>query len=265
MLKSVFHKTLYEKRWFILSWSIGIIAMTILTMVFYPYFKDAGFDELINSLPKSFEGLLGEASNYRTVSGYVGEQIFAMRLPMLILIMTITLFTAVGVGDENRGNLETLLAQPVSRGTVYWHKFWAASLITAIACVAIFVAVCISFIPIKDTMSLSRLAEATIACWLLGVAVGAFTYAIGAISGRRSLTIGLASGITFLSFLISSMAPAVEGLKQVQKVSIFYYYNVPTVAQHGLQLRNTLVLIGITLLFAVLGLVVFQRRDLVRD
>lgn len=265
MLSNVFQKTVYEKRWFVLSWSLGIIAMTLLTMVFYPYFKDAGFDELINSLPKSFEGLLGEASNYRTVGGYVGEQIFAMRLPMLVLIMTITLFTSIGVGDENRGNLETLLAQPISRATVYWHKFLAASLITAIACLAIFIAVCLSFISIHDTMSLGRLAEATFACWLLGVGVGAFTYAIGAISGRRSLTIGIASGVTFLSFLISSMAPAVEGLKQAQKASIFYYYNTPAVAQHGLQLRNTVVLMGIILLFALVGLFVFQRRDLVRD
>lgn len=265
MLKNVFRKTLYEKRWFIIAWSIGIIAMTILTMIFYPYFKDAGFDEVINSLPKSFEGLLGQANNYKTVSGYVAEQIFAMRLPMLVLIMAIALYTGLSAGDENRGTLESLLAQPVSRAKVYWHKFWAGTVITAIACLAIFVAVCISFILINDTMSLWRLLQACLACWLLATAVGALTYAIGAVTGKRSLTIGIASGVTFLSFLITSMAPAVSSLQEVQKASIFYYYNNPTVAQNGLQLRNVIVLIVITAVCSLIGLVVFRRRDLVRD
>lgn len=265
MFKSVFGKTLYEKRWFIVSWMLGIAAMTMLTMVFYPYLKDAGFDQIVNDAPKSLQSLLGQAANYKTVAGYTAEQIFAMRLPAMIIILTIALFISIGVGDESRGTLETLLAQPVSRTKVYWQKFMAGALISALGCVAIFVAVCASFPLIDGSMSYSKLAEASFACWLLGLAVGSLAYALGAITGKKGLSLGIASGVAFLSFMISSMAPAVSGLEQVQKASVFYYYNNPSVALYGLQLRNVLVLVGITVVLSLLGLAVFRRRDLVRD
>lgn len=265
MFRSVFGKTFFEKRWFIISWALGIFAMVVLTMVFYPFFKDSGFDEIINTAPKELQSLLGQADNYKTVAGYVAEQIFAMRLPAMIIVMTIALFIGVGVGDESRGTLESLLAQPISRAKVYWQKFMAGAIISALICMTIFVAVCFSFVLIDGSMNLGRLTQATFACWLLGLAVGAFAYALGAITGNRGLSLGLASGIAFLSFMISSMAPAVQGLQQVQKVSIFYYYNSPQVALYGLSLRNSLVLVGITIVMSLIGLAVFQRRDLVRD
>lgn len=265
MFKSVFGKTLYDKRWFIISWTLGIMAMVLLTMVFYPFFKDSGFDEVINTAPKELQSLLGQAENYKTVAGYVAEQIFALRLPAMVIIMTIALFIGIGVGDESRGTLETLLAQPVSRSKVYWQKFWAGAVVSAIVCMGIFAAVCFSFILIDGTMSLTRLAQATLACWLLGLAVGASAYALGAITGKKGLSLGIASGVAFLSFMISSMAPAVESLQQIQKASIFYYYNVPQVALHGLSLRNFAVLVGITIVLSVAGVIVFRRRDLVRD
>lgn len=265
MFRSIFGKTLYEKRWFLLAWSLGLFTMAFVTMVFFPYFKNAGFEQVIASAPESLKGLLGDASSYMTVVGYVDQQVFALRMPMLTIVMAVALFVSVGVADEDRGTLETLLALPVSRTKVFLQKLFAGAVISAVASVFIALGVWATFGIIHGSMSISSLAQATLGCWLLTMVFGVLTYAIGAATGKRGLTIGVASAVAFVSYLVTSLAPAVDKLDQVQKASVFYYYNTPSIAQHGLQIRNVSVLVGITVVLSVVSLLAFRHRDLVRD
>lgn len=265
MLNNIFRKTLYERRWMLIAWSVGIFAMTLLTMSFFPFFKNSGFEEMFATAPKSLQGLLGDAASYKTVQGYVDQQIFALRLPLLTIIMAVSLFLGIGVADEDRGTMETLLAQPISRTQVFWQKFAAGAVILGVACLAIMLAVIASFPIAKGTMGLDRLLAATFGCWLISLVFGALTYAVGAITGKRGLTIGLASAVAFVTYLISSMAPAVDKLASAVKLTPFYYYNSPSITKNGLDFGHVLVLLAIIGLLGVAGYFVFNKRDLVRD
>ena len=265
MLNTITRKTIYEKRWTVVAWAFGLFSMTFFTMIFYPYLKNSGFDQVIANVPKSLQNLLGDSSNYKTVVGYVDQQIFAMRLPLMSIIMTITIFVGIGVGDEDRGTLETLLALPIARTKVFWQKFAAGAALTGLASIGIFFGVIASFPLIHGSMSYLNVAEATFGCWLVSLAFGALAYALGAGTGKRGLTIGLTSGVAFVSYMISSLAPAVDKLSFAQKFTPFYYYNVPGIAQHGLKFSNLAVLVGSMLLLLLVSLVFFRNRDLVRD
>ena len=265
MLKTVFQKTVYERRWALLAWAIGIFAMTLLTMSFYPFFKNSGFDQVIANAPKSLQGLLGQAADYKSVAGYVDQQIFALRMPLFMIIMSIIIFIGVGVGDEDRGTLETLLAQPVSRSHVFLQKFAAAATLTGLACIAIVLGVVASFPIIHGSMNVLHLIAAAFGCWLISLIFGTLTYTVGMATGKRGLTIGVSSGLAFVTYLISSMAPAVDKLSVAQKFTPFYYYNVPTIAQHGLKLHNLAVLLASILIMLAISVLMFRNRDLVRD
>lgn len=264
MLKTVFSKTYYEKRWILLFWFIGILFMTWVTMLFFPYLRDT-FDQVLSNSPKGLQSLLGTASDYKTVQGYVGQQIFALRLPLMMLILSISIFGGLSAGDEERGTLETLLSLPVSRLSVFWQKFAAGALLTFLASLAIFVGVLLSFVNIHATMSLWNLALATFACWLVSLCFGAFTYSLGMLSGRRGITIGLSSAVAFAMYLVTSLAPMTSVLDQAQKFSLFYYYNSPAVATNGLKFFNVSVLVLVIVVCLGIGLLVFRRRDLRRD
>jgi ABC-2 type transport system permease protein len=265
MLKNIYTKTFYERRWFLVAWAVGLFSMTLLTMIFFPYLKDSGFDEIAKSAPKSLQGLLGDTSSYATLPGYVGQQIFALRLPAMTIIMAIALFTGLSAGDENKGTQETLLAQPVSRRQVFWHKFGAGAVIMLLANIVIIFAVVTSFPVVKDSMSVVRLAEAALGCWLLTMVLGALTYGLGAATGKRGVTIGASSAVAFGSYLLTSLAPAVSNLDTAQKASVFYYYNTPSIADHGIRLGNVAVLGAIVAVALVIGLAAFVRRDLSRE
>ena len=261
MFNSIFGKTVYEKRWIILAWFGGLAFMGFLTMFFFPYLKNS-FGAISNSIPKSLEAVLGNASSYQTVRGYVSEQIFALRMPLISLIMSISIFIGLSGGDEERGTLETLLAQPVSRAKVFWQKFAAGGAITALASVGIWLGVVLSFPFIHGSMSLWNLALATFACWLVSLAFGALAYGFGAAIGAKGAAIGIVSAFAFLSYLVTSLAPSVNKLQQAQKASLLYYYNTPSVTLNGLHIANILVLIGVCVVACLVSLLIFTHRDL---
>lgn len=261
-MKTILTKTLYEKRWTILFWSIGVILMSLLMLTFYPTFKQGEFDQVLKSLPKSFQGLVGNADSYKTVPGYVAQQVFALRIPLLTLVMSVTLFTSLLAGDEGNGTLQTLLAQPVSRLRVFIEKFVAGALTSLVICSAAIIGVLGGVLIVHEHIGIGHLAEATIGVWLLTLVFGTIGFALGAITGKRGMAGGVAGLVTFASYMITSFAANVSSLTTVEKLSPFHYYNNPATAQYGLRLHNVLVMVVVIVVLLIVSSVVFIRRDI---
>ncbi len=262
MFSSVFSKTLYEKRWSLLGWSAGLLAMTILTMVFYPNFKQTGFEDVFKSLPESLRPLVGSVESYKTVQGYIGQQIYGLKIPIFLVVMGMVLFVGIGVDDEDKGTLQTLLAQPISRTSTYLQKALAGLCLLLAATLVIALSILLSLLLIHESYSFTRLAAATLDCFLMITAFGSLTFGVGLGFGKKSLAIGAASAYAFFCFITTSLAPAVEKLRPIEKLSVFYYYNNPNPAVVALNWAHLLFLIIFSSVFFAGGLFLFRRRDL---
>lgn len=263
MFRSVFFKTLYEKRAQTLFWSFGIIAMSVLMMSFYHSFQGGGFDEALKSLPKSFQGLVGDSASLKTVPGYVSQQVFALRIPLLTLIMGIMLFTGLLAGDEGNGTLQTLLAQPISRSRVFIEKFLAGLVISLVICGATIIGVEIGLLMVHEHMSLLRLVQAVTGVWLLTVLFGTIGFTLGAVTGKRGLAGGVTGVVAFSTYLLTSFVPNVSGLASVEKfISPFHYYNKPSISVYGLNGENVLIMLGVIAAFLAISIIIFRKRDL---
>ncbi|HSX27259.1 MAG TPA: ABC transporter permease subunit [Patescibacteria group bacterium] len=260
MFNNIFLKTIHEKRWTIVFWSIGVIAMCLLMMGFYHSFTD--FADALKNLPKSFQNLIGDTASLKTVPGYISQQVFALRIPLLTLIMGIILFTSLLAGDEGDGTLQTLLAQPVSRLRIYTEKLLAGFVISLVICSAAILGILIGLVLIHEHMGLLRLVQAVIGAWLLVILFGSIGFALGAITGKRGLAGSVTGLFTFVSYLITSFTPNVSGLRTVDKFSPFHYYNNPAITLHGLKGSNVLVMLAVTVTLLTFAGVVFIKRDI---
>lgn len=262
MFRSVLLKTLFEKRWMLLGWSLGVVAMALLMMTFYDSFSQGGFDEALDSLPDQLKGLVGDTANLKTVPGFVSQQIFELRVPMLTIIMAVILYAALLAGDEDEGVLQSLLAQPVKRSVVYWQKFAAGASIVLLVSLASIIGVWIGLLVVDETMSTLRLVQSAVGVWAITMVFGSLTYAIGAASGKKGLAGSMAGIGAFFFFMISSFAPSVSWLEDIEKyLSPFYYYNSPSIANVGLDMGNIIVLLALAAISSILGYMFFVRRD----
>ena len=262
MLKSIFTKYLYQKRFSTIFWCLGLFAITLFTMSFFPYFKEGNFDELLKSLPKGLQNSVGSLSSTRTLSGYVGQQIYALRIPLFTMIMAIGLFVGLSAGDEERGTLQTLLTQPVSRSRVYVQKLLASCLIMLVANVSITLGILASRLFLHQNVPAHVLVSTLVGSYLLSLVFGSIGFALGSITGRRGFTLGITSAIAIASYLINSLAPAVSKLESADKLSIFHYYNAPDIALHGLNWTHVSIQLAIIALLITVSCSVFNRRDI---
>lgn len=263
MLKTILGKTLYEKRVSTLIWTITFFAFVVLIVIFFPTLKDS-FGQALKDVPESLQGLLGNASDYQNINGYIDIQVVG-QMVFLTLILGIITGTSLLAGEENSGSLHTLLAQPVSRARVYIEKFIALAIILAVTCViGTFVGIIVGALPVGEynNVDLGRSLQASCMIWLLTLAFGTLAYAIGAITGKRSVAGIVAGFYAFGGYMITTLASTASALDKLNTFSPFHYFNQPSVMKHGIDMGNVAVLvIGIVVLF-VAGLVIFKRRNI---
>lgn len=256
-MRNFFTKTLLQRRTLTFWWFIGITAMILLTVSFYHSFKDSDIESLFKTLPASVQHLTGTAGSFKTVDGYLRQQVFSLRLPMLTIILAITLLVGISAGDEQKGLLETQLSLPVSRTKLLLQKLLASIVIICIASLGAVVGSVIALALLHESLDLVHLLEFTANCVLLSVVYGLIAFAVAAVTGRRGLAIGIGSGVAFGSYLLDSMAPSVSFLGGVDKLLFFHYYqNDPLVW------RNIIVLLATCLILLVISFIGFNGRDI---
>ncbi|HEX7484285.1 MAG TPA: ABC transporter permease subunit [Candidatus Saccharimonadales bacterium] len=259
---NLFTKTLYDKRAFIIGWSLGLMAVGCLMMLFYPAFhQDNGIDELVKSLPTAFQGLVGDLGNLKQLSTYIGSQLFDVRIPILVSILSIILAVGLTVGEEEKGQLRTLVGLPLSRAHILFSKWLAIVTICLFTTIATVIGIEIGLVVINETLDWMVILRLAVMMWLLSVALATVIFGIGLATGKRGLTMGLAVATTIGSFILTTFARSVEWLQPYEHASIFHYFPAATIAKSEIDLVDVLVYIVIIIVFLTVGIIGFRRRD----
>lgn len=264
MIRSVYAKTMYERRWFVFGWTLGLIALAALMTTFYPAMhQDGAIDELVKNMPKAFEGLIGNLADLQEFSTYIASQLFDIRLPLIAGIMAIILGIGLSSSEEESGELRTITALPISRTKILLEKWLAMVTITFIATIGIAVGI-YAVLPFLDDASIefSHLAQLLGFSWLLMVTLGTVPFAAGMALGKRAFATMIGVLVVIGSFILSTFGDAVDWLKDYEGLSLLHYFPAVEVVKDGIQWANVAVLGGVTLITLFIAIVVFRRRDI---
>lgn len=260
MRNIVFRKTLFERRTSIIIWFAAVAISTFLIMLLFPSLRDS-LGASLQDVPDSMKDLLGSAEDYQTIAGFVDLQVIA-QMVFLTIIMAVILGTSLIAGEESSGTLQTLLAQPVRRTRVYIEKFLAMSIMTLVTCSGLFFGTIFGVLALGETINVWRLLLAVGMTWLLTLFFGAMAYGIGAATGKRALAGVLTGFYAFASYMLTALAGAAPALEKLNYGSPFYYFNTPSVLKNGLDFGNIAVLVVGVVVFFVVGVIWFRKRDI---
>lgn len=257
-MHNFFLKTLYQKRFSLLWWGVGIAFVTFVTVAVYDSFKATDFDQLLKNLPPALQKIAGNADAFKTVDGYLTQQIYTLRLPLLTIILAISMLVSISAGDEQKGLLETQLSLPVSRTGLLLQKLAAAFVIIfATPFVAATLAITFSLRMLGESFNLVHVLQYNLNCIALALVYGMVAFAFASTTGPRALSLGIASGFAFISYLINSMAPSVTMLETLDKATFFHYYR-----NDPFSLSNFAVLVTAVLVLIAISIIGFNRRDI---
>lgn len=256
-MRSIYTKTLYQKRFFMLGWSLSLVALIAFTIVFFPSLKTGELATSFENLPESLQALAGDAAAFQTIDGYVSQQVFLLRAPMMLLILTIILFAGLTAGEEQKRLVETQLSLPIRRSKLLLQKLLVGLTVSIVTTGSVLLGIMLGVVAIRESYSIMTGLPLAAAALLVSLSYALLAFAIGAATGRRGLALGITSGVTLFGFVINSMAASIESLASLDKLTFLHYYS-----PSDMSLQNWLILSAICIVFIVIGFVGFVRRDL---
>jgi ABC-2 type transport system permease protein len=264
MLRSVFGKTLFERRRGIAGWAVELVLIVALIVAIYPSFAHVhALKALSKSFPKSISGFLGYGGviDYTSPVGFLGTELFTVTLPLLLVVLAIGAGARAIASEEESATLDLLLANPLSRTRLVLEKAAALVVELALLGLTIFLGLLITTRAASVHLAVGKLASAAAFVCLLALLFGTLALAVGAATGRHALAVGIPAGVAAAAYLLNGVAPLVSWLDPVKIVTPFYHYTAPAPLRHGFALDHAALFVAVSLVFVGLAVWTFERRD----
>ena len=264
MLNIVFLKTLRDQQRSLLYWILYLITIAVVMALIYPTIsKMTAFNQYLAQLPEGMKEMFGGAIvDYTSPVGYFTTELFSFMVPLLLLIFGIGYGANAIAGDEEKGTLGFLLANPVPRWRVVADKFGVLVVSMMLLGLFFWAGLTITASTMNIDISILKLGEATLGAVLLALVFASLAFMAGCIKGSKGVSMGVASGIGVLTYLLNTLGGMVSWLKGYRFLSPFYHYMEPNTLANGLSPMHILVLLALVIVFFAVSIPAFNRRDI---
>ncbi len=261
MLRSPFTKWLWDNRRAVLGWAMAVVGVGGMYAAFWPSMDNPQMREAIESYPES----VMKAMNFTdlTAAGYLSATVFGMIVATLLVVHGVMAGTRLVAGDEESGTLDLVLAHPIGRGRVGMQRFaaYAVSVLVIVVGLLLVVEALAVLVGFAD-VGLGGLVAISLHLLCFAVFFGAVAYAVGAATGRRSLALGVGSGLAVFGFAANGVLPQVNGLGWTQNLSAYYWLTGESPIVSGVQWGHLLIMVALIALLVAGGTWAFTRRDI---
>ncbi|MEX1022831.1 MAG: ABC transporter permease subunit [Dehalococcoidia bacterium] len=253
-------RTLRDIRWHVVWYGLGLALYAALMVWLFPTFREVVADaEYPDELLAFFgtEGDLTEPANFLTTE-------FFSFAPVIFMIYGVVVGTGLLAGDEGRGRLESLLAQPVTRTTLFVSRVLALVGGSVAICALIVVGWLASapFVDLGPSVTTVELAAATFLLLPIVWCFAALALLLSAVAPSRGMAAGIMTGIAIASYLLSSFAMTVEPIEWTRFLSPYYYSDGTRLLTEGAVWWHQALLLAATGLVGGLAVLAFNGREI---
>lgn len=265
MLRSVWVKVLHDQWRMLLGISLLAGALAGMYLAFYPSIGMAKeMQALLDSLPPALMALFAsQGLDLSTPEGFLNMELFSFLGPIFVMIYAATVGAGATAGEEERGTLDLLLANPIPRWRVVAEKAVAMTIGLVILSAAMLLGVVVVSVVMQIDVDAGKVAAALTSNGLLGLSLGGVALLVGALTGRRMMAVGVTMTLAVASFFVNGLAPLVDWLAGLRPWSLFYHYIGYDPLNHGLDALHAGVLLAVAVVGAMAAALAFERHDLV--
>jgi ABC-2 type transport system permease protein len=264
---TVLGRFIADRRRSFLGWSIGALLLMLMTVAFFPTIREQpSMEDVMRDLPDALKATFGidDAVPLGSPAGYLQARLFALTLPLALVIFAISVGARAIGGAEEDGDLELLLAHPVTRGRLLAERFGA---VVALVCGLGLVFALLLFLLGPPFGALEGLpVTAVVAACAGGIALAllhaTIAFTAGAVTGRRSSAIGLASAVAAGGYLLQGLLAAARAPEITRFASPWHWYLRRNMLVEGIDPLAFALPLAVVVALVVVAASVFARRDL---
>lgn len=262
-MKTIFRYALSRSRGQILGWGIGLGLYSAYLVSFYDTLA-AQSDQIISLLeayPKEMLAFFGsDMADFLTPSGYVGIYLFSY-MTIILGIFAVQKGSNMLVSDEESGELDLLLAHPVSRTAFFMGRLLNFVVATTAILGIMWLGVVLALS--RSSLDVTRFEILMPMLSLMAVLLvfGTIALLLSLVLPSRRMAAMVAGLVLVASFLIDSLVNLDERLVSVNKFLPLHYFQGGD-ALDGLNLASFFGLLAAAALFSGIAWWRFERRDI---
>lgn len=268
-IMTVLSKALYDSRKTILWLSIGLALYGLFIASFYPTIANQSeeFDDMLQSYPKELLSMFYSGDIEELSMSEPGTYIhteFALWMTLIMGSMVIAQAFNAFTNAERDNSIDMLLSLPISRRALLIGRVLNTAITILVVLGAGFlVFAAATFIWPEFDPPLGSLALGIIGAFLPLMVVAGFSYMLAVLvpSSKR-----FAGGLAYLflmgSYLLHSFSGAIDQLKDTRPLYLFDYFNTGDVIRNGINVADSLVLIGVAVVYFAVAYWAVERKDL---
>jgi len=263
MLLPLLRKTWRDHAKGMIGWAVGTAVLVIVMLWVYPSIasSNSGMDQISAAFPPEFQEMF-RMNDYTSPAGYLSTELFSFMIPLIFIAMGVSWGAAVITDEEEHGTADLLYSLPIPRWRILLVK-WIAVILAIVAIGVILWATLVIGGPAAGMdLGLAQVTAASLGTVLLGCSYAALAFLLGAITGRKAMSLGLSIVLALAAFLVYMLAPLVDVFARIENLSPFQwaYGNEPL--WNGFDVPRLLLLAAVALVFLVASLITYQRRDI---
>jgi ABC-2 type transport system permease protein len=257
MLTNVFTKTTRD-RW--KGEAIGSITLAVLFFFAMAVYRDIDLS-VYTSLPEVYRTLVSIPENADLASLSYGA-IFGSYGALTMAGLALAMGSASVAGEEQKGTIGLLLDNPKSRTSILVSKTAAMVFLTGLGVLFLWGVGLVAPVILNVSISGMHIGALVFHMFMISIFFGFMAMAIGAWTGSPGISAGVTAGVLFISFIGAGLFPVIEGYENVAKAFPWYYFSGSQPVNNGIDWGHIGVLFVGIALFAVVGVIGFNRRDL---
>ncbi len=246
-------------RWsVVLGWGIGLALFGALYAAIFPEMADQitgladlSVYEVMGMQMATFEGFLASTSVLFT--------------PVILGVYAILAGARTLAGEEDDGTLELLVTTPLAR----WHVVTMKALALGIVMFLILLicglgnAAVLGAIDVETDVTAMDLLLVILSGWPITMAATMIGLFLGAFLPSRRIAAAAGTVVFIIGYFSEGISGMVESLRFIRHFSLFAYFDTsPTVFSEGVKAGDVFVLLGVVIVFLLLAVFSFQRRNL---
>ncbi|MEU4689922.1 ABC transporter permease subunit [Actinoplanes sp. NPDC023714] len=260
-MRSVLIKALYDQRRALIGWGVGLTLMVLLETALWPSIgRMPELGQFLDSYPEAMRKLFN-MEEFGTGTGFVNAELFSALVPVLFLTYAIGRGARAIAGEEEAGTLDVLLVTPVTTTGLLLQQTGALLAGLLILGAVLYAAIVLGSLLFGLGIGLVPLLSATVATVLLAWEFGCLALAVGAVTGRRPVAIGVGAAAAVAGYLLYVAGKLVQAIDPWQSLSPFE--QAMSGGPIGAGFRPAYLLMpAVALLFVAAAMPRFARRDI---
>ena len=198
-----------------------------------------------------------------SIEGFMAGEYFSLLWPIILITLIISYASAAIAGEIDKGTIELLLSQPISRLKVFLAKYFSG-----LAIIATFVFLSnFSVVPFAILHNvgyrIQNYLTISIIGFLFAFAIFGICMMVSSFSSSRGKPAAITGGMLIIMYGLNLFSAFQESLSSLKYASFFHYYNFNSAVVHNqIDILNVVVFLAVGIISAVIGAFIFIKRDI---